>query len=161
MDLGPEELGAAAKAWERFGALERAALAAGVTGNGAPIDDAPLDDALVAEFRTAMDDDFNTPAAMAAIFDGVRDANRAISDGELTRAASLVATVRELTGVLGLDPSAGPVDTDDDADIDALVRSRDDKRAARDFAGADAIRDELSARGVKLEDTAGGTVWHR
>ena len=50
---------------------------------------------------------------------------------------------------------------DDDAEIDALVRERDEARAARDFARADALRDELTGRGIKLEDTPNGTVWHR
>ena len=49
----------------------------------------------------------------------------------------------------------------DDAEIDALVRERDEARAARDFARGDEIRDELAARGVKLEDGPGGTTWHR
>jgi cysteinyl-tRNA synthetase len=67
-----------------------------------------------------------------------------------------------LSAVLGLDlaDGAAPAD-DDDAAIDALVRERDEARAARDFARADQIRDELAARGIKLEDTPGGTIWHR
>jgi cysteinyl-tRNA synthetase len=154
VDLGTRELEAAAKGVERFRALERAAQATGVVVDGAPID---LD--TVEEFRRAMDDDFNTPGAMATIFEAVRDANRAADAGDLARAASLVATVRELAGVLGLEVGAGAAT--DDLDIDALVRTRDEQRAARDFAGADAIRDELLARGVKLEDTPGGTIWHR
>jgi cysteinyl-tRNA synthetase len=122
-----------------------------------------LDDEVVTKFRDAMDDDFNTPLAMGAVFDAVREANRAISAGEAARAASLVATVRELTGALGLDLDAdadGAV-AGDDAEIDALVRARDEARMARDFASADALRDELAARGVTLEDTPTGTVWHR
>ena len=52
-------------------------------------------------------------------------------------------------------------DNDDDAEIDDLVRRRDDARASKDFATADALRDELTARGIQLEDTPGGTIWHR
>jgi cysteinyl-tRNA synthetase len=74
-----------------------------------------------------------------------------------------VAAVAELLGVLGLDSREIDADDagDDDAEIDALVRERDDARATRDFARGDAIRDELAARGIKLEDTPGGTIWRR
>ena len=78
MDLGPSELDAAAKGVERLQALVRRADAAGVDANGATVDDAT-----VATFRDAMDDDFNTPNAMAAVFDAAARANRAIDDGDL------------------------------------------------------------------------------
>ena len=108
---------------------------------------------------SAMDDDFNTPNALAAIFEATSRANRAIDNGDLEAAASLIATVRELSGVLGIEiamPARG-----DDTEIDGLVRERDEARAARDFARSDEIRDELAARGIKLEDGPGGTTWHR
>ncbi len=152
-DLGSQELTAAEKAVERLDALLRRAEGAGVALDGVPVDDATVE-----QFRAAMDDDFNTPNALGAIFEATARANRAIDADELTDAASLIAAVLELTGVLGIDLPAGG---DDDAEIDALVRERDEKRAARDFARADAIRDELTARGIKLEDTPGGTIWHR
>jgi cysteinyl-tRNA synthetase len=161
MDLGPTELEAAARGVERFDAMLRAAAAAGVAIEGAPVDD-DFVTRFRSKFQAAMDDDFNTPLAMGIVFEGVREANRATSAGETDRAASLVATVRELTGALGLeldvaDDSGGG----DDAEIDALVRERDEARGARDFARADALRDELTARGITLEDTPSGTVWHR
>ncbi len=67
--------------------------------------------------------------------------------------------VRELLAVLGLDVRT--FGNEADAEIDALVRERDEARAVRDFARADAIRADLTARGIKLEDTPGGTIWHR
>ncbi|HEX9467660.1 MAG TPA: cysteine--tRNA ligase, partial [Acidimicrobiia bacterium] len=96
-DLGPTELTAATRAVESFDALERRATAAGVDPAGAAFDDATLE-----QFRGAMDDDFNTPGAVAAIFDAVKRANRAIDRGERDEASSLLATVRELTTTLGL-----------------------------------------------------------
>jgi cysteinyl-tRNA synthetase len=70
--------------------------------------------------------------------------------------------VIELAGLLGLEVgSAGGARDADDAEIDELVRQRDEARATKDFAAADAIRDELAARGIQLEDTPGGTIWHR
>jgi cysteinyl-tRNA synthetase len=85
-----------------------------------------------------------------------------IDDGREVEAGPVVQAVREMLDVLGLvaDEDDGD-DEADDAEIDALMRERDDARAARDFARADAIRDDLTARGVKLEDTPSGTVWHR
>ena len=91
-----------------------------------------------------------------------------IDDGREVEAGPVVEAVREILDVLGLVAdqddddiaSGGPDDADDD-EIDALVRERDDARAARDFARADALRDDLTARGIKLEDTPTGTVWHR
>jgi cysteinyl-tRNA synthetase len=153
VELGPAELESAARAVDRLDALVRRAAAAGVDAEGAP-----LDQAIVDAFRGAMDDDFNTPGAHAALFDAVRRANLALDDGDTEAAASLLATANELAGALGLELHAG---TGDDAEIDALVRERDDARAARDFATADRIRDTLAGRGVQLEDTPAGTIWHR
>ncbi len=154
VDLGPQELEAAGKGVERLESLARAAAAAGIdTGLTSP------DGVYVERFGVAMDDDFNTPGAVAVVFEAVRDANRALDAGDGERASALVATVRELTGVLGL--TFGGEAEDGDDEIDALVRARDDARAARDFARADELRDELAALGIKLEDTPGGTIWRR
>jgi len=152
--LGDRELEAAAAGVGRLDALLRRASATGIESS-----DAALDAATVDGFRAAMDDDFNTPNALAVIFEATARANRAIDDGDAEIAASLVATVRELAGVLGIEPGSG--DDEADAVIDALVGERDEARAARDFARADEIRDQLAAQGVQLEDTPSGTIWHR
>jgi cysteinyl-tRNA synthetase len=153
VDHGPTELDGASAAITRLDALVRRASQTGVD-----TDDVPPDRATVDEFRAAMDDDFNTPRALAAVFDAANRANRAIDDGRVDDAAVLVTTVVELAGVLGVDVG---VRVSADADIDALVRERDEARAGRDFARADAIRDQLAAQGIKLEDSPHGTTWHR
>jgi cysteinyl-tRNA synthetase len=154
-ELGPPEMQAAGEAVERLDALVRRAEGAGIDVAGAAIDPKTVE-----SFRAAMDDDFGTPAAVATIFDAVRRANIAINAGDHWTAAVLVATVRHLAAALGLE--IGQVEEQaDDAEIDALVQDRVAARERRDFAEADRIRDELAARGITLEDTAAGTLWHR
>jgi cysteinyl-tRNA synthetase len=152
-ELGDTELESARRGVERLDALVRRAAQQGVDYG-----DAELDAATLEQFRAAMDDDFNTPNAIAAIFDATARANRAIDFGDAATAGPLVHTVVELAGVLGFDlTTTGGGDTE----IDALVRERDEARAVRNFTRADEIRDELTARGIKLEDSAAGTTWHR
>ena len=113
-------------------------------------------------FVEAMDDDLNTPQAVAALFDLARDVNRASVEGRSVAAAQ--ETLRELAGALGLslrEPEAVE-DAEFAARVDALVARRADLRAARDFAGADAVRSELAAMGVELADSPSGpTTWRR
>ena len=124
----------------------------------------------VADFRARMDDDFNTPEAIAQLFELARELNRAKSE-DPGRAAVLAATLRHLGGVIGLlqaDPEdylrgAGAAGEDelDAGQIEALIEQRRRARAEKDWAESDRIRDELKARGVLLEDGPEGTSWRR
>ncbi len=125
--------------------------------------------AFSARFHAAMDDDFNTPLALAVLFDLARELNRAREAADMERADSLGATLRslgEILGLLGQSPdtylqSGGEGNAVDAERIEALVAERAAARAARDFARADAIRDQLLGEGVILEDKADGTIWRR
>ncbi len=111
-------------------------------------------------FMAAMEDDLNTPQAMASLFDLARDINREREQGRSVEAAQ--ATLREMGGILGLtfeQPAAGSDELAAKPFIDLLVSTRTELRQARQFALADRIRDELAVQGVVLEDSAQGTVW--
>ncbi len=113
-------------------------------------------------FRAAMDDDFGTPQAVSLMFDLVREGNRIADSGG--DASGLSGTVEEIVGILGLDDATrGPVHEGglSDEAIEDLVAKREAARAEKDFASADAIRDELAAAGVTIEDSADGTRWVR
>ena len=132
----------------------------------ADLPEAEPDADVVARFRAAMDDDLGSPQALAVIFDAVRDANRALDAEDDNAAAALSTAALELADVLGLvlgrvaAPANASGDSDDD-EIDALVDRRLDAKAKKNFGEADRIRDELTARGVVLEDTPRGTAWRR
>jgi cysteinyl-tRNA synthetase len=129
------------------------------------------------EFSAAMDDDFNTPGAIAALQSAARALNVAKAGGDGERARSLAAEIRHLgghIGLLGVAPDAwlatrselvagGDDGTAalDEAEIDRLVQARIEARRARDFAESDRIRDRLAAAGVVLEDGPSGTTWRR
>ena len=119
---------------------------------------APADDGLLARFRERMDDDLDTPGAMAAVFEGIRSANRALDSGDGQGAARLSAAIREAATAVGL-PLAGR----DVAppEILSLVERREAARKARDWAASDALRDEMGAAGWAVEDTPRGPRVHR
>ena len=121
-----------------------------------------IDNEYSQRFHVAMDDDFNTPEAIAALFDLVRQVNK--SSGE--EQAALAGQLKYLGGVLGclqsepetfLQSGAG----DDAAWIEEMIQKRADAKKAKDFATADGVRDELLAKGIVLRDGPEGTSWSK
>ncbi len=133
--------------------------------------DVPADcdenDPSIASFKQAMDDDFNTPEALAVLFDLANQVNR-LRDEDVNAAIQKAAVLKKLANVLGLLEQdadqflqTGAGADDGGADIDALIVARNTARKNKDWAEADRIRDELDAMGIVLEDKDGQTVWRR
>ena len=118
----------------------------------------------LARFETAMNDDLNVPEAFSVLFDLARDLNKQKDNAE--EAGKLAAVLKGIGGILGFlqrDPEAflQSGGDDDAAEIEALIKARNDARAAKDWGAADAARDKLTAMGIVLEDGAQGTTWRR
>jgi cysteinyl-tRNA synthetase len=120
---------------------------------------AEADATVLERFAEAMDNDLQTTVATALLFDTVTEANAALDAEDVERAAPLAAAARAISGALGLKLRAGG-DEVDEATAE-LVRQRDEARAAKDFAAADRIREELVAAGWVVEDTPTGTKVRR
>ncbi|MEO8273424.1 MAG: cysteine--tRNA ligase [Chloroflexota bacterium] len=154
IDYSEASLDAAAAAVERLDALVAALEAYGQDRAGAADLDAVLAGARD-RFEAALDDDLNVSAALAALFDLVRDLNRRIAGRTLSTAdaAASLAFLRELDGVLAILPEAAEDLPPGAAD---LLAARVAARAARDWSASDRLRDELLAMGVAVEDTRDG-----
>ncbi len=133
-----------------------------------PLSDGAVIDEYVERFNSVMDDDFNTPRAIAVLHDIVGEINR--HDKKSDKAKSLAATLKALGGVLGLlqdSPVAylqrgtGGTDGLDSDAIEKLVSERNQARKDRNFQEADRIRGLLREQGIELEDTPDGTLWRR
>jgi cysteinyl-tRNA synthetase len=125
----------------------------------APVSPASIDwsNPYAARFKAAMDEDFGAPEAVAVLFDLAGEVNR-------TQSAELAGLLKALGGCLGIlqaDPQAflQAGTALDDASIQALIQQRADAKAAKNFAEADRIRNELLAQGIVLKDSATGTTW--
>ncbi|MFH0731427.1 MAG: cysteine--tRNA ligase [Candidatus Omnitrophota bacterium] len=112
-------------------------------------------DALKEKFIEAMDDDFNTPQALACLFDMLREANKS-SDENMLYAATLI---KELGGIFGLFLRGKQIDAQLETYVESKISERNKARNSKDFKKADLIRQELKAKGIAIEDTKEGTVW--
>ena len=133
--------------------LKNAVRPASAPPVGSTIDASPAK----AQFVEAMDDDFNTPRALAAMFGLAREINRRKDEGADVLGAQ--DTLRELSGILGISLDETAETSDASPFVQMLVNVRTELRAARQFDIADSIRDRLSDLGVTIEDTPEGTEW--
>lgn len=116
-------------------------------------------------FNAAMDDDFNVPEAMSVLFELAREINRTSAEAP-AKAAAYAAELRYLGGLLGFlqQPPQAFLQGGDDSDvaqIEALIVERNEARASKEWARADAARDALKAMNIELEDGPNGTKWRR
>ena len=159
INYAPDSLADARKSLERFyNALDGLDLEGAAAGQ--------VDERFDARFTEAMDDDFNTAEALSVLFDLAREVNRARREAP-EQAVALAAELKRLGGVLGLlqqvpadflKGGAGELPLGED-EIQARISERAEAKQARDFARADAIRDELAALGIVLKDSREGTSW--
>ncbi len=157
IEYSEQSLAEAATAFERIeGFCLRAAELVGAGEAG----DVP------AAFAEAMDDDLSVPAALAVLQGEIADGNRLLADGPSTELARVLSSVRAMLDVLGLDPFAWTREGSNAASgalaqlVEVLLAERAEAKAAKDWARADALRDQLTAVGIELEDTPSGTRWN-
>jgi len=170
-----EALAAAAEGVRRLGEfrnrlVEGAGGAEGADGASGPAGRRPAPAAAPAAvldlrrgFSDALNDDLNAPQALGAVFTFARAVNRELDGGTLPPQGirAVLAALDGVMQVLDVLPSMADVDGELQAWVDVRIREREAARKARDFARADALRAELLARGVELEDTPGGTRWRK
>jgi cysteinyl-tRNA synthetase len=159
VEFSEESLAEAATAFGRIeGFVTRAAE---LSGAGEPGD-------VPADFAAAMDDDLAVPAALAVLQAHVTDGNSLLAAGDAAAVGGILAQVRGMLDVLGLDPLAPTWDRggDDaayaqviDSLVEGLLDQRQAARATKDFAAADRVRDQLTAAGIDIEDTPQGARW--
>ncbi|HTK44455.1 MAG TPA: cysteine--tRNA ligase [Patescibacteria group bacterium] len=159
LEYTDESIAAAAAAIERLDTVESALDAYAEDRTDA----ADLEEVLAgarARFEAALDDDLNVSAALAALFDLVRELNRRIAERSLSTAdaARALAVLRDLDRVLAILPDEVPGLPPGAAE---LLAAREAARTSRDWAASDRLRDELAALGVAVEDTRDGQRWKR
>jgi cysteinyl-tRNA synthetase len=168
LDFTDEALAAAGQGVKRLGEFrERLVRAAGggpgaVVGAGdGPGPLAALTTQFETQFRAALDDDLNAPQACAALFSFVHDGHGALDARAAPGARGALGALERAMAVLDILPTQRPADPTLERWIAERVAARDKARQAKDFSAADRIRAELKAKGVEIEDGAGGTTWRR
>jgi cysteinyl-tRNA synthetase len=159
MDYTHAALGEAVSAYQRIEGF--ATRAAEVVGAGDPAEELPE------AFTAAMDDDLGVPQALAVVHETVREGNSALASEDKEATRRHLASVRGMTGVLGLDPMSEQWARAGEEDLLPVVRSlvslaleqRQAARSRKDYATADAIRDQLADAGIVVEDTPHGARW--
>jgi cysteinyl-tRNA synthetase len=167
MDFSEQGLDEAEKAVERI--IETIARFDELAGAKTTVS---ADTVLLDDFRKEMDDDFNTPRALALIFDEVRALNRLMDEGRAAELAPRVAALKQSAATLGLLQEAPAAflarkkerwlkakKSISRKEIEEWIERRNQARVKKDWREADRIRDELFAKGIVLEDSLGGTIW--
>ena len=159
VEFSEESLAEAATAFQRIEGFVR--RAAEIVGDG-DVGEVPE------AFAAAMDDDLSVPAALAVLQTTIGEGNKLLAEGNTAELGSVLASVRSMLDVLGLDPLSPTWDRggDDaayaqviDSLVGGLLEQRQEARASKDFATADRVRDQLTAAGIEIEDTPQGARW--
>jgi len=164
IEVSTQTITDAEKALERLDGLARRfglgdLLAGGPGYVVEEFDAADADQGALAAFHARMDEDLDTPGALAGVYELVSAAHSAADAGDEAKGHHLAATAAVIVAALGVPLRAA--DTDVDEESAQLVAQRDEARREKDFARADALRDDLVARGWTVEDTADGTAIRR
>jgi cysteinyl-tRNA synthetase len=162
LDYTEISLAETGKALERLQTTYDALVAAGKSATGAE-DAKELCDKSWRQFEERMDDDISTREAIAVVYDLSREVNRLLGERKLSKKGidSLVEIFNRINNLLDVIHTERRAEPAGDANIDRLVKAREDARKRKDFAEADRIRKELGEMGIEVQDTKDGAVWKR
>jgi cysteinyl-tRNA synthetase len=162
LDYTEISLAETGKALERLQTTYDALMAAGKSATGAE-DAKELCDKSWRQFEERMDDDISTREAIAVVYDLSREVNRLLGERKLSKKGidDLVEIFNRINNLLDVIHTERRAEPAGDANIDRLVKAREDARKRKDFAEADRIRKDLGEMGIEVQDTKDGAVWKR
>lgn len=162
LDYTEISLAETGKALERLQTTYDALMAAGKSATGAE-DAKELCDKSWRQFEERMDDDISTREAIAVVYDLSREVNRLLGERKLSKKGidNLVEIFNRINNLLDVIHTERKAEPAGDANIDRLVKAREDARKRKDFAEADRLRKELGEMGIEVQDTKDGAVWKR